>query len=264
MRLKHDEGWNIPACDPFYPSLPAVYRHVKMQLVFFEASPEGLTGFLPEPLEAAESGLCVAGGVEIPYSSSYGAFEESFLMLACRFRGHPGFYCSHVFHNGPAGIAAGREIYGTPKVYAEIKVHRDRAGMRAETAYQGSSVLTVSSQTPIAAQPADLPALTPNWRLKIIPRADGPGPALKQLIDCANVMDDVAYHHVSRGDGSVTLGRSASCDLTPLAPRGCREAFYFELSYAEGYGEIAYDYLKGNEETAVNTARPPTTSEKHG
>ena len=77
-------------------------------------------------------------------------------------------------------------------------------------------------------------------------------------------MDDVAHHHLSRGDGSVTLGRSASCDLTPLAPRGYREAFYFELSYAEGYGEIAYDYLKGNEETAVNTARPPTTSEKHG
>ena len=83
-----------------------------MQLVFFEASPESVTGFLPEPLEASESGLCVAGGVEVPYSSSYGAFEESFLMLACRFRDRSGFYCSHMFHNGPAGIAAGREVYG--------------------------------------------------------------------------------------------------------------------------------------------------------
>ncbi len=246
MRLNHDEGWNIPACDPFYPSLPAVYRDVKRQLVFFEASPESLTRFLPEPLEASESGLCVAGGVEVPYSSSYGAFEESFLMLACRFRDRSGFYCSHVFHNGPVGIAAGREIYGTPKIYSEIKVQRDGAGMRTETVYRGSPVLKVSSQTPTAAQPADLPALTPNWRLKIIPRADSPGPALKQLVDCANVMDDVTHHHVSRGDGSVTLGRSASCDLTPLAPRGYREVFYLELSYSEGYGEIVYDYLKGD------------------
>ena len=246
MRLKHDEGWNIPACDPFYPSLPAVYRDVKMQLVFFEASPEGVTGFLPEPLEASESGLCVAGGVEIPYSSSYGAFEESFLMLACRFRDRPGFYCSHVFHNGPAGIAAGREIYGTPKVYADIKVQRDEPEMRTETVYRESPVLEVSSQTPTAAEPADLPALTPNWRLKIIPRADSPGSALKQLIDCANVMEGVTHHRVSRGDGAVTLGRSASCDLTPLTPRACGEAFYLELSYSEGYGEIAYDYLTGD------------------
>ena len=245
MRLKHDEGRNIPASNPFYPPLPAIYRNVKMQLVFFEASPQGVTGFLPEPLEASESGLCVAGGVEIPYSSSYGAFEESFLMLACRFRERPGFYCSHVFHNGPAGIAAGREIYGTPKVYGEIKVQRDDAAMRTETVYQKSPVLKVSSQTPTVAQPADVPTLTPNWRLKIIPRADSPGPALKQLIDCANVMECVTHHSVSRGDGAVTLGRSASCDLTPLTPSAYREAFYLELSYSEGYGEVAYDYLTG-------------------
>ena len=246
MRLKHDEGWNIPACDPFYPSLPAVYRDVKMQLVFFEASPEGLTGFYPN-LSKPRSPDCVS-----PEESRFRtrvATELSrsrFWMLACRFRDRSGFYCSHVFHNGPAGIAAGREVYGTPKVYSEIKVQRDGAGMRTETVYQRSPVLKVSSQTQIAAQPADLPASTPNWRLKIIPRADSPGPALKQLIDCANVMDDVTHHHVSRGDGSVTLGRSASCDLTPLAPKGYRKAFYLELSYSEGYGEIVYDYLKGN------------------
>ena len=76
-------------------------------------------------------------------------------------------------------------------------------------------------------------------------------------------MDDVTHHHVSRGDGSVTLGRSASCDLTPLAPKGYRKAFYLELSYSEGYGEIAYDYLKGDQEAGVNVAYRPTTSDKH-
>ncbi len=100
-------------------------------------------------------------------------------------------------------------------------------------------------------------------RLKIIPRADSLGPALKQLIDCANVMDDVTHHHVSRGDGAVTLGRSSSRDLTSLAPRRYREAFYLELSDSEGYGEIAYDYLKGDQEAGVNAAYRPTTSDKH-
>ena len=39
------------------------------------------------------------------------------------------------------------------------------------------------------------------------------------------------------------MGGPAACDLTPLQPLSYREAFYLELSYAEGYAEIAYDYL---------------------
>ncbi len=243
MRLKHDEGWNIPASNPFYPALPAIYRDVKMQLVFFEAAPESVAQFLPEPLDAADTGLCVAGGIEIPYSSSYGSFEESFLMLQCRFRSQRGFYCSHVFHNGPAGIAAGREIYGTPKVYAQLKVERAGDSMRTETVYGGAGTLTISTETPATAQPGDIPSLAPAWRLKIIPRADGPGPALKQLIDCRNVMREVTYGRVRGGRGTVKMGGPAACDLTPLQPLSYREAFYLELSYAEGYAEIAYDYL---------------------
>ena len=42
----------------------------------------------------------------------------------CSFRGEPGWYCSHVPHTGPAGIAAGREVYGTPKVFADITVEQ--------------------------------------------------------------------------------------------------------------------------------------------
>lgn len=122
MGLKHDDGWNIPAANPFYPLLPAIYRNVRFQFFFFYAVPAAVQGFLPEPLEATEDGLCVASGLEVPFCTNYGPFQESFIVMRCRFRGQIGFYCSHVFHNGPAGIAAGREIYGTPKVYAALKV----------------------------------------------------------------------------------------------------------------------------------------------
>ena len=63
MGLKHEDGWNIPADNPFYPPLPAVYRNVRFQFVFFHAEPAAVQNFLPEPLEAAEDGLCVASGI---------------------------------------------------------------------------------------------------------------------------------------------------------------------------------------------------------
>ena len=53
MKLKHSDGWNIPASDPFCPDLPAVYRNVQMQLVFFEAAPKW-SKFTP-PLTAFEA-----------------------------------------------------------------------------------------------------------------------------------------------------------------------------------------------------------------
>ena len=55
--------------------------------------------------------------------------------------------------------------------------------------------------------------------------------------------------HVRFSDAATDLrtaidldGKSPSCDLTPLVPQRCREAFCLELSYSEGYAEIVYDY----------------------
>ena len=77
----------------------------------------------------------------------------------------------------------------------------------------------------------------------MIPRADGPGPALRQLIDCSGTMQDLAVRFSARGRGTVTLEAAPDCDLTPLAPASCGAAGYLECDYTEGYAEIAHDYL---------------------
>ena len=185
----------------------------------------------------------MASGLEVPNCENYGSFEESFIVMKCRFRDQTGFYCSHVFHNGPAGIAAGREIYGTPKVYADMKVtHTDRS-MVTETSYGGAPVLRIASSVEAGAPQDAMPSLTPAWRLKIIPRADGPGPAVKQLIDCSETTQDVEVHAFAQGTGTIELGASPRCDLTPLAPLEYGDAFHMESSYTEGYARVVYDYL---------------------
>lgn len=244
MPLKHYEGWNVPPDAPFYPKLPAVYRNVKLQLVFFYALPRAVAEYLPGPLKASEDGLCVAGGLDVPFSSNYGAFQESLILMKCHFKKKTGFYCSHVFHNGPAGIAAGREIYGTPKVWAKLRVRALERTMLTETFMAGVPVLNITTSYEEVGGEDTIPNLSPTWRIKIIPRADGPGPAIKQLIDCTKVMHDSTLHFHARGKGSIGVGASPLCDLTPLAPLRYGEAFYREVSYSEGFAEIEYDYLK--------------------
>jgi len=218
MRLPHNEGWCIPPDAPFYPALPAIYRGVKFSLLFFKASPRAVADYLPEPLEPDPDGACVVGGIDIPFCSNYGPFQEIFMGLKCTFRGASGYYTSHAFHDGPAGIAAGREIYGTPKIYSTVSVKQIERSVLSEASVGGVSVVRMSTTAEQAATSNTMPPLTPAWRLKVIPRADGPGPAPKQLIDCTHATKDLVIHYIARGNGSVALMASPLIDLSPLQP----------------------------------------------
>ena len=226
-----------------YPPPPAHYRNVTLQLVPFGAAPAAVQSFLPEPLTADPEGACLAAGLDVGFCTSYGSFQEAFLMLGCRFGDTPGYFCSHVLHNGPAGIAAGREIYGTPKVFAQVTVRRHERSMVTEAHLGGVRVMRIASTAEQVAPLDELPSLTPSWRLKVIPRADGPGLALKQLIDCSATMRDLTVHFQARGQGRIALEASAECDLTALAPLRYGPAGYLECDYTEGYAAIAHDYL---------------------
>ena len=254
MSLGHNEGWCIPPDSPFYPPLPAIYRNVKMQLLFFHAPVAAVKAFLPEPLEASPDGLCMAAGLEVPFCTSYGPFLEAFLQLKCTFGREEGYYCSHVFHDGPAGIAAGREIYGTPKLYSDLTVRYVDRAMTTEARLGGVRVLELSTHAGSVVSADSLPSLAPSWRLKVIPRADGPGPALKQLIDGSKAGRDQTVHFCARGKGALSFGASPFLDLTPLHPVDYGDAYYLETSFSESlYAEIVYDYLAKAESRTANS-----------
>lgn len=232
--------WTTPLGLPFYPPLPAIYRNVRFHLVRFTADPGAVQRLLPDLLESAQDGECFGAGLEIPYSSSYGAFEEAFLLLKCRFRGESGYYCSHVFHNGPEGIAAGREIYGTPKIFAKVEISREGEIMQTFASIRGGGAwmrAATSCGEPIGAEL--LPTLAPSWRLKLIPRADRAEPAIKQLIEGSCAARNLVIHEARRGSGSVELGPA----FAPLTVLSNREAYAFEASYEEHFATIAHDYL---------------------
>lgn len=243
MGLPRDEGWAIPFDAPFYPMLPAWYRGVQFQQVLFRADPAAVARLLPEPLEPSPDGACMAMGIRIPFSTAYGAFNEGMLQQKVLFGGRAAWYCSHVWHDGPRGIAAGREIYGTPKIFSEIEVKVAESTMLTRCSMAGVPVLTISSTMETRIGADDLPAFTPSLRLKVIPRADGPGPAIKQLIDGASATLEFEALCAFRGHGTVHLEPSPLSDVTVLKPLEYGDAFYFEANYGEGFATIAHDYL---------------------
>jgi acetoacetate decarboxylase len=233
----------MPFDHPYYPPLPATYRDVRVQSVFFECDPASVARFLPAPLVPSPDGLCVAMGILVPFCTAYGAFNEALLMLKARFRDATGWYIPIIWHDGPAGIAAGREIYGAPKVYATIDIRFEGPTMHTAASMGGVPVLTIASTLDVPVPPEAIPSTAPDWRLKVIPRADGPGPAIKQLIDASGANDEVTVAASFRGRGTVSLGAAPLSDFTSLAPRRYQGAYFAESSFREGYGQIVHDYL---------------------
>lgn len=244
-RLKPGEGYTMPAHRPYYPPLPTYYRDVRFQLVYFRADPAHLRPLLPEPLEPAEDGLCVAFGIDVPFSSSYGPFHEAGIQIKVTFREETAFFNSHLYLDNVPAICSGRERWGAPKEYAEVQFEQRHNLLVSRTIKDGVTIMTITSEQGAPAQPEELIPMFPSYRLKIIPRADGPGPAIKQIVEAAP--EEVTTHLLYRGSGTVAFAASANSDLRPFGPLEEIAAFYQVASYTETYGRVVYDYLQESE-----------------
>ena len=92
--------------------------------------------------------------------------------------------------------------------------------------------------------PAELPALAPMWRLKVIPRADGNGLDVLQLVSGGRTDTDTVVHVSRAGDGVVEFRPSPVFDVTALAPKEYVGAFYTETDFTEDFGVVDRDFLK--------------------
>ena len=243
MAIAMDKIANMPAFSPYYPMPPARYRGVRFQFVCFRAEVAAVERVLPACFKASDDGFCTAIGLTVPWSANYGAFEESILVVKCTYQDQIGYFAPVVFLNSRSSIPAGREIYGTPKVFADVKVGMDERVMHTETLLAGASVLSVRSTMQRPSTVEELPQLNPSWRLKVIPRADGGGAEVMQLIDAAKATTDVEVQVCCSGDGVVELGPSPIYDLSDFVPLEYFGAWYVEMDYTEGFAEIVHDFL---------------------
>ena len=244
MPIPMDQIANMPAFSSYYPMPPARYRQAQFQYVFFQADPAAIDRVLPACFEPVEDGLCAAIGISIPWSANYGAFEESVLTVPCSYEGQMGYFTPVAFLNSRSSIPAGREIYGTPKVAADITVAMDERVMFTDTQVAGASVLSIRSTMHKEATVEEMPVLQPAWRLKVIPRADGPGAEVMQLIDVSEVTTDVNVHICRAGDGVIECRPSPIYDLSDFMPRSYAGAYYVEMDYTERYARIVKDFLE--------------------
>jgi len=244
MSIPINDIVTMPAFSSYYPMPPARYIGVRKHIVFFRAKIDAVNRILPDCFEPSEDGLCAVSGLTVPWSANYGEFQESYLTVKCSYNGITGYFTPIAFLNSRSSIPAGREIYGTPKVFADIDVGMDERVMYTDTRIANSSVLSLRSTMHKKVEVSDIPELNPSWRLKVIPKVDGKGVDVMQIIDGSKVATDVSVQVSRKGDGVVEFSPSPIYDLSDFKPVEYFEAYYLEMDFTEGYGEIIHDFLK--------------------
>jgi len=238
---QRNENWTTPVDAPMYGPLPTVYRDVVFNTVYFRTDPANIAPLLPEPFEPGEDGICAALAIEVAFSSSYGPFNEMGVVAQVTFRGQKGFYLAALYLNNDSAIAAGREIYGSPKKMAEVTFEDHGEVFVATCRRSGIDIIRLTSRILTPAKEDDFIPVFPIFNLKMIPRIDKPEPAIKQVTSAG--VDNAKLRWLYKAAGTVQFQPSVSGDFARLQPQEILGASRSKMDYEQGFGEVVYDYL---------------------
>lgn len=174
----------------------------------------------------------------IPVAEAVVAFPVSFGSVS-------GDYTAHMYANDPVYTAFGREVMGWPLAAGDVTLSRApegdlRTGIRLTGRLErdGDTVmeaaLTLVEPLPDAERPTDLPRWL-SW--KIVPRVDGPGDALRQLVQTGPARID--WGPIWRAHGELSFGSGPSDELEFLRPREVVAAQYWShVDLSVGFGHV--------------------------
>jgi len=234
--------FSMPVEGASYPRGPYRFENREFLIVKFETDPDAVRAVVPEPLEVAEP-VASFEVIHMPDSSGFGSYTESGITLSVKHDGADCAFVANMFLNDHPPIAAGREIWGFPKKWAEpsLKVVRDQvvgtldySGVRVATATMGYKYER--------ADPEKIKESVGGWNynLKIIPGVDG-NPAISQLVRYR--MTDINVKWAWRGPAALELRPAALAPIYKFPVKRIIEGYHIVTDLTLPYGEVVFDYL---------------------
>ena len=248
------KGFNLPVSGPLYPDPPYYYRGAKIVLGVYEARTESVLRHLPPGVTPLEDPVvCIAWVCNYPFTT-FGTYNEAIMLIRVSFEGEGYSYCPFIYVDAEAPMAAGREVWGWPKKFADLGYQGASGnGYREQFMYTverpaGKRILTVNMSPERLAQPEELGGL-PMLTLRKIPSSE----AGKLPSVCELVRTDVSMTVHRAPDGSpdlwagrasVTMDSPSEMDpLHDLAPTRMLSGFYGTFDWTLPQGRQVKDYV---------------------
>ena len=237
-----EENYTTPVDSPAYGPQPTIYRDVVFDYVYFRTDPGNIAPLLPEFFKPGSDGLCAAFSINVPFSSCYGPFLEMGVVVQVEWQGKQCFYMPALYLNNDSAIAAGREIYGSPKKHAQMSFKYNAEIFTASATRADVEFMKITTKVLRPGKAEDFPAVFPIYNLKMIPSIEGPWPEVKQLTTCG--IDKPVEKYFYECAGTVEFAPSCNSLIHLLQPEEIISASRSCMDYEQGWGKIEYDFLK--------------------
>ena len=114
----------MPLTNPAYPRGPYKFYNREYLVIAYRTDPDKLRAIIPEPLEMTDP-IVKYEFIRMPDSTGFGDYTESGQVIPVIYKGKLGNYTHRMYLDNHPPIAAGREIWGFPKVLASPKLHKE-------------------------------------------------------------------------------------------------------------------------------------------
>ncbi len=203
-----NNGCNNPIQSPLFqsPFVPYSCINARCVSVWAEVEPELIKKYLaPTPFEYVSNVFNIMISDYNNATGFRGFCDCSFVIPVC-YKGLYGGYTIFEYENDDFCIAAGREMWGYPKVFGEINVTESIDKVVGTVRKRGKEVVRVEVDiTPGQNLTAPKVALSPAINLVTIPRGEAPGGILLQRVVQRNTSPDCDWHTTILGEAALTL-----------------------------------------------------------
>ena len=256
---------SMPAAGPSYPRGP--YRFIDREyfIVVYESDEEAIRKAVPEPLEPLPEGVVYYEFIRMPDSSGFGDYTESGLVIPCTYEGQPCNFTSQMYLNDDPPIAAGREIWGFPKKYAEPKLEIATDTLTGTLHYAGQLVAMGTMAYKHEPHVRDIDKTYETLQktqvnLKLIPGVDGK-PEIAQLV--AYNLTEVTVKGSWTGPARLHLVPHVNAPVADLPVKRVLGGRHFIADLTLPYGRVLYDYLREQEDLEALRSRDAELIEMH-
>lgn len=235
-------GNNMPVQSPLIPDpfVPYQCKNNRILYVVCRGHRRVIDRYLkPTPFESVDDRYIVS--IADFSQCDKAQFMDAAIVLPVRFRNRLGGYYLFEYENNDAAIAAGRDLWGYPKKYAEITMTRRGHVVAGKAVRHGKAIMEVSVDLSKPRALVPRLKLTPHYNMHVQPRPDGPGYAAMRIIE-RDTSPDFVLKSERFGAGRLSLRGLATDPLHEFQPieilGGGLVTGDFHATEANGWGRV--------------------------
>ena len=243
-----NRAFTLPDRSPLFKPPPRHYKGYRKLSLYCEASLAGIRKALPRDFETASNVIEVfvmnCPEVHDLANPEMGprAYLEGGVVVPARYKSVLGGHVLYEYVTTDDALCGGREIWGYPKKLGQVAFEERADGSIAASVSRLGRTLIDANFTPGGAPAFEKPALQPRLQVKRIPRCDGQGFDVDQII--YNELASPKLHAKTAGTGTLTLGGSPIMDpLMELAITRVVGAEFIVADFYLAFGRVYEDRL---------------------